>query len=54
MGESQHGECVPNQFQHLKPLTLDQNKHKKFLGTSEARTKYHWGHTIPVFHGHCV
>ena len=54
MGEGQHGECVHDRFQHLKPLTLDQNKHKKFRRTLEACTKYLWGHyyTIPVFHRH--
>ena len=37
-------------------LTLDQNKHNKFLPTLEARTKCRWGHyyEIPVFHGHSV
>ena len=44
IGEGQHGERVHNRFQRLKVLTLDWNKHKKFLSTLEARTEYGWGH----------
>ena len=47
--EGQHSECVHNRFQHMTPLTLDQNKRKKRL-TPEAHINTVGVYTIPGFH----